>query len=72
MRRDVARGRATEYAGWGVNLDPDTQAALDRLRALAMRARTPDEQREYDALCARLSAQSRYLAVEVWRLRDDP
>lgn len=53
-------------------LAPDTQAALDRLRSLAMRARTPDEQREYDALAARLSAQSRYLAVEVWRLRDDP
>ena len=53
-------------------IDPTTQAALDRLRALAMRTRTPDEQREYDALCARLSAQSRYLAVEVWRLRDDP
>jgi len=53
------------------DLDAPTQAALDRLYALAMRDRTPDEQREFDALCARLAAQSPWLAAEVWRVRDD-
>jgi len=60
----------THHFGIAADMDHDSTGKLQRVRQLAHRPRSPEEEAEYTDLAATLTDRSPTLALEVWKIQN--